>query len=336
MIKLFRKIGFPILALIFALVVSVSVLSAQTQSDFDEDGVSDLTTTSANGTQFVWSAKGSSSASEELNKAFGLSSDKISLAHWLDAGTPSLGIIRADTNGKDLVWKVLQPSALISQKTFGKVGDVYLSGADFNGDGITDAAIVHVGKNDLVWTVKYNMFVDSNPTTKRFRFGKPGERVFFMNVDGTRDVAAVFGKGKRRKAKLAFRDVVNGHKSSVQGFKRSLIKEPRPRPFPIENDDGTDVFGLITEDASDTTLYVYDSSGQLLTNPTFPGKGTIAVGNFSASSAGEEIAFQTSTNLSVFNPFDESKLDVTNVNGTLVDEINVDIVQAASTTTLSK
>jgi hypothetical protein len=318
-----------LLFLLIAVITFQQNAVSQEQTDFDGDGISDLTYVTSSGANFFWSGEGSGGAGEQLGNIFGLVDARPVIGHWLDVVTPSLGVIQLAKDGKTLVWKILLQNGLLLQQNFGRSGDVYLAGGDFDGNGISDGAVVRHSGKSLEWYVRLNMFSGfSESKEKRFKFGVNGDRVLFLNLGGKQDWAAVFGRAKDGKAQLLLRNVLTGRTVARKEFKRAFALGDRPRPFPIRSGDGTDVLGIVRSDGYDTTLYVYDLNGKIIANPTFVGQGTITVGKFSSESDGEAIAFQKETEVLIFDPFTSTFETKAASTGILVDEISVDLLVA--------
>lgn len=146
-----------------------SVAFAAPQTDFDIDGTSDLLFQSTSGSSFLWGSVPSGSGTA-LSETFGLSTDLVAPASWLSEGLSSLGVVRTSQTTGQLTWRVLRDNALIESRTFGKAGAAIVSGADFDGDGVADAAVVTLVNGRLKWRVRLGMFTDS-PTTWTFFFG---------------------------------------------------------------------------------------------------------------------------------------------------------------------
>ena len=313
----------------FSYLVAATALAAP-QNDFDADGVSDLTFTSGT-TTLTWSATGSTSTTDELDAAsFGLATDALALAPWETAGTPTLGVVRANTDNTALVWKILNNHSLVSQEEFGKPGDVMLAGGDFDGGGISDAAVVRLKGSKLRWEVRLNLFVDDVPTTKRFFLGKDGDRVFYLNLEGSADWAGVFGKDSRGRSRMLLRNVLTGEKRAIRRLPKALTRGVRPRPFPIQAADGRDLIGFAIPDATDTSLKVYSTDAEEILNITFPGLGTIIVGNYDDDEDGEEVGLESSTTITFVNPSTTATSTKAAVSGTPLDEIEVVQVSAGT------
>jgi len=306
--------------IILCLICLPAYLYAEVPADFDSDGISEVVYIS--GSSLVWKATGSQSHTEELSKSFGLDSDALALGHWIDPSIPSLGIVRASAGSRQLTWKILR-GGLISEAAFGRRGDLVLAGGDYDADGITDAAVVRVSKKRLHWNVQQGLFLSNPSKLKSFNLGVYGDRAFFVSADGGFDYAAVFGPSGKSHSRLIIKNVNTGQTSSFKNFPRALSRGQRPRPIPIAQASGADLLAFVTTDATDTTVAVYDLNANLVSKTTFPGLGTIFIGEYIASAPGQEIAFQSGTSVTFFNPATSAQASQSSVNGTPVDEINI-------------
>ncbi len=308
---------------LFGLAFFAVPATAQVQTDFDGDGVSDVTYTAVSGTSVLWKATGSHSLTEEINSSFGLLTDGLAIGHWFSSGSSNIGVIRPDSAKKNLVWKILSDDSTITQVNFGKPGDLVLSGGDFDGDGITDAAVVRIVKDKLVWSVERGIFSGSPARVRRFRLGGVGARAFFLNYDGTGDWLATFKKVSPKRARLVLRNIMTGRSKTINGIPKSFAVGTRPRPFGVAQSDGRDYICFVTSDETDTTVTVFDTNGEKVVTRTYAGLGTVFTGDFLAEEAGEEIAFQTGTKIFFFNPSTNAVATTTAVSGTPLDETNI-------------
>lgn len=306
------------------LFVQLSPCYAQIASDFDGDGVSDIASITL-GSEITWKFAGSVSPTTLLDTSFGLSTDFIALAHWLGEDQPNLGIVRPSKDGKSLKWKILINNALVQEESFGKPSDNIISGGDFDGDGVTDAATVQKRAKKLVWKIHPGLFIDPSAKVRSFKLGVDGDRVFFLNYDGSGDWAAAFGKN-RRSSRIVMRNLISGQRVTVNRFPKFLSEQPRPRPVPIAQGDGTDAIGFFISDETDTTLRVYALDASLISKVTFPGLGTPVIGDFDSEDPGEEVAFQSSNKITIYNPFSGANSTRAAVVGTPIDEINIGLL----------
>lgn len=298
-----------------------SSLVAQVQTDFDGDGISDILYTSSS-SGLLWKSRPSKEGGEAINESFGQGTDYACPAHWLSPNLTSLAFVRVSPSN-ELLWKVSLGDGLQTSVPFGKGGNVALCGGDFDGDGIADAALVQVRGKKITWKVKLYTFSDS-PLERRFRFGIAGDRAFFFNPDGTRDRATVFGRRSKKRAQMRLFDVITHKKMTIRGFPRELVHGERPRPFPVRQENGSDLIGITTDDGTDSTkIRVYDLTGSQVISRELSGLGRVFVGDFVEDEPGEEIGFQSSGRITFINPVSSTIKSTSVVSGTPVDEINI-------------
>ncbi len=319
-------------ALIFACTVSVS--SADPAGDCDGDGVSDrMYVVSDTAGKNIFCAKSSTPAvAPEKIAVVGASADAMALGAWRSAGEFAIGYIQSRSTG--LIWKVVTATSPVleyAQVRFGAQGNVVLLGGDFDGDGISDGAVVEYDKAELSWRVWHNLLA-ANPGVRRkaVAFGQSStDRVFFFNPDGRRDRLAVMGDRKGR-ATLILKDLVTGKSSrAYTGFPKFLIRGDRPRPFPLQTGDGEDMVAVLYEDETDTRLYVFNHRGQRIRVKGFVGLFDVSIGDYDGSQAGEEVALtsRTTDTVIIYNPFtNATPLTKTKVAGVPTDEISVSII----------
>lgn len=298
------------LALILMFPLSIA-LAEGVDNDFDLDDESDiLTVSTASG--LAWKSVASSGADGaiKIDTTFGLSDDLPTPGYWTSVLSPSIAYVRTDLTNNTLVWKVYLGEGRVRTVKFGTPGDYIIAGGDFNGNGIADGAIATSGKGGvLTWKVRYDILSSTPGKTKTFKLGGQGSRITFVNSDGVRDRAAVFGTSKdKKKGELTVRDVMTGAEKSYATFPKSLTTGSRPRPMPIVNPEGKDDLLFVTSDATDTTMKVYTFSGNscvIRSSIEVAGTGDIVIGEFVKTSnrAGYEVLLNTDTDRKVINPF---------------------------------
>jgi hypothetical protein len=304
-----------------------------TPLDFDGDSVSDVLTATPSGTSLSWVAVGSSTEQEEVKESFGLNTDMPAPACWLAEGEPVLGVVRLSTNGKALSWRALKDDGLIAEREFGLPGDLVISGGDFDGDRIADAAVVRVRRNRLKWGLAYNHLSESPGKTRTFTFGVDGDRAFILKVEGSNDWLGVFGVRKGRKVVAVLKDPVTKKERTVRGFPRSLSTGARPRPIPLVGPEGEGVLAFVVEDGAESVVLAYSLKGERITRVVLPGIGSVSVGNYLSSEAGDEIAIQASDRLRVINPVTQGREFRGAVSGPVVGAVNVKVIQGIPTPT---
>ncbi len=321
------------LVLTYLLLCSTTIAGAQTQTDFDGDDISDVTyITSTSGTALNWKTVPSTNDGSALNETFGLSSDLISLAHWLESPSPTLGVVRVRSLDNKLVWKILLTDGTIQEEVFGSSSDLVLSGGDFNGNQIDDAVVVRRNKNKLLWGIKRDIFSSPLKTIQK-EFGNSGERAFYASPDGERDWLATFGKLGAKKTILRLYDLQSKKTRTNKKIPLRFALNQRPRPLPLKQSDGTDLIVFVEEDQSDTTLTTYSLKGKKISSRTLSGLGTITIGNFLADEEGEEIALHTSAKIRYLNPVTGATGEDTTISGTPIDEFNALAAPATPTPT---
>lgn len=306
-------------------------LAEGVDNDFDLDGQSDILTVSTT-SGLAWKSVPSSSADGaiQIDTTFGLSDDLPTPGFWTSALSPSIAYVRTDLTNNTLLWKVDLGDGRVRTVKFGKPGDYIIAGGDFNGNGIADGAIATSGKGGaLTWRVRYDLLATKPGRTKTFKLGGQGSRITFVNSDGTRDRAAVFGLGKdKKKGELIVRDVMTGQQTSYATFPKSLAIGTRPRPVPIVNPEGKDDLLFITSDATDTTMKVYTFSGKSCEHRStieVTGIGDFVVGEFSLSPsrAGYEVLLNTDYDRKIINPFVRRSASDTALTNTAVDGFEI-------------
>lgn len=307
----------------------------QVATDFDGDGTSDITFLTASGSLDVrWQSDPSDDVGTALDEIFGLQTDSNVMAHWLGAENPAyLGVVRLRTESNKLAWKILLGGGKLQEELFGRGGDVYLSGGDFNGNGIADAAVARSSGGKLRWNIKSDLF-GSPGGIRTARFGFAGDRVFYASPDGAHDWIGSFGLNHRR-GRMQLRNLTTRRTMRVRGIPAALAKGTRPRPMPLQQDDGSDLIVFVVPDESDTTFHVYDLSGNLIAKTPISGLGVTIIGDFDPDDSGEEIAFQTSGKIRFYNPVSGAITERAAVAGVPVDEINVETIAPAATPTPS-
>jgi hypothetical protein len=308
--------------------------SVAVPNDFDGDGITDLVTLSTTANGWGWKSTPTSDpkTARILDTTFGLTTDIPVPGYWVSADLPTVGVVRPNTASNTLTWKALGLDAVeVRSQVLGKPGDLILSGGDFNGDGITDAAVARLVKNKWQWEVMTSPLSDGRPRTYKFTLGSAGDRLSFAKISKDGDWACAFGLDpKTKRSVLLARNIVTKKQIAYRRFPRGLSGGQRPRPIPVGQSDGTDLLVFVTSDETDTTLQVYTPNGTPLGKKlAVSGLGKILVGDLlvypddESAAPGEEIALKTSSGLRIFNPSSRAVQNRTDVSGELVDPITV-------------
>ena len=312
------------------LALTCSCANAQVSRDLDGDNLSDQLTANVS-SPITWSVISSATKATLLQQSFGVATDVLIPGRWESSATYNVGVVRSDPETNALVWKILKDDGTIFQSSLGALGDIIISGGDFNGDGVTDAALLHVNSSGgLEWTVVQD-FAGTSPKKIKFAKGKNsiGGRAFFLSLNGVRDVLAIFHPDASGKsASLLIIDPKTKKSSSLGSFRSRLAAGAKPRPIPVKGEDGKSRLAFVTSDATDTTVEIYTTRGRLVSKVTVPGKGAVVAGDYLDTEPGEELALQNGSTVLYFNPFTQNKESDTGVNGTIQGEVQVVATEA--------
>jgi hypothetical protein len=311
--------------------LAASSAHAAVPSDFDNDGISDLTRVEIQSDQsLVWKAVRSSDSSEVTLGTLGQEGDHLIMGQWLGAGT-QIGVVSESATSEDLVWKISDGNGGYIERTFGKKGDLTVSGADFNGNGVGDAAVARLVNKQVEVEVAFDLFTSESASTQTFQFGKSGDRVFYMRLDSSgADWFGVVGKDKRNRADARMKNLVTQQVQRFRRFPVMAVRGNRPRPLAVRQDDGTDLVSFEVVRGAATTLTVFTPQGTRVASTQFSGLGVPVVGDFSTD-PGYEIMFQGSEESGMFSPATSTVTESPFVGGVAVDEINLNVVGSAPT-----
>ena len=308
---------------------------AQVPMDYDADGISDLTKIlEKSDDSLTWAATLSSDSSVLALGTIGSAGDAPILAAW-DSGGPQIGVVTEDKPNKALKWAILNGSSSPVWRSFGKPGDLVISGGDFNGDGKADAAVVRLVKGKATWTVSYNLFDSTGavPDMVSFVFGETGDRVFFARVEGgSTDWIGVMRKGQGNKSNARLKNLVTGQVRQYTRLPKVASTGDRPRAFAVRQESGPDLLGFESVTKSGTLIRAYSLGGALVGSHEFLGTGQLAVGDFNDGS-GFEVAFQSPKESGIFNPASGEVREKVFGAGLLVDETTVVAVGMSATPT---
>ncbi|NDC39493.1 MAG: hypothetical protein EBZ48_15885, partial [Proteobacteria bacterium] len=115
---------------------------AAPRNDFNADGFSDPTLISiASDGSLNWtSVSGPTAEVLKQQSSFGKVGDNITLAPWYTPGTANYSLVTVRSS--KIIWRALNADGQIIERSFGSDGDTVLSGADFDGNGVADAAVI--------------------------------------------------------------------------------------------------------------------------------------------------------------------------------------------------
>ncbi len=319
------------MAAAFTLGIGVSAnVSAAVPNDFDGDGVSDLTRVEiGSDNSLIWKAVLSASGTTSTLGTLGRKGDQIAMAQWYGAGT-QIGIVSESVADDSIVWTVVNTVGSRVQFSLGKKGDLVVAGADFNGNGVADAAVVRLVGGKATWQILLDPLVSGSNEVLEIALGKTGDRVFYARVDDSgMDWLGVVGKGSGGRSLARMRNLISGEVRRFTRLPKLASQGSRPRAFPVRQASGADLLGFQVTAGSTTRLTVTTVSGARVYSGQFSGAGTTVVGDFT-SGPGYEIAYQASDESVMSNPLTGEEREVAFLDGVAVDEINLNVVGAAA------
>jgi hypothetical protein len=251
------------------------------------------------------------------------------MAQWFGSGT-QIGIVSESATDDSIVWTVVNPVGAQMQFSLGKKGDLVVAGADFNGNGVSDAAVVRLVGGKATWQILLDPLVSGSNSVLEIVLGKSGDRVFYARADDSAaDWIGVVGKGAGGRSLARMRNVVSGEVRRFTRLPKLASQGSRPRAFPIRQASGADLLGFQVSSGSTTRLTVTTLTGARVYNGQFAGAGISVVGEFGAG-AGYEVAYQASDESVITNPAAGEEREVAFLDGVAVDEINLAVVGTAS------
>ncbi len=302
--------------------LSSNLASAQSiPSDFDYDGKSDLTLIEIKTNKNLqWNPYSYFSGPLSSHGSFGKSGDHIIMGNWDGL---SIGVIKEDGETGKVTWRIKNQSGDVKTYEFGTNKDLFVAGADVEGDGKSDAIVVEKKKKKLRWKIAPHPFTTSGVgTIKEVVFGKAADAAFFMDLDGDGDwigvIAENINKKKRYLAKLL---------NTNSGEKRVInVGNSSARPLPVQGIDGKDIFAFAKKGSNFISIIFRNQQGKKIAGVklalTGDDDGEVAVGDFT-NDPGEEIAVQSGSEFLIYNPSTKSLSSMSEIAGILVDEINI-------------
>lgn len=300
---------------------------AAVPNDFDGDGTSDRTWVEvASDKTLTWKSESSVSKMTSTIATLGSEGDVPVMAQWI-AGGSQIGVASINGTTGDIVWTIRDSMGNLTSKTFGKKGDLIVSGADLNGNGLADAAVVRLVRGKVEWDVAFDLFASTLLDEKTLSFGKTGDRVFYARVvDGTAtDWIGVMRKGSRRRSSARMRDFVTGEVRTFSRLPQFASQGSRPRAFPIRQASGPDLLGFSVPSGTTTTIKVFAFDGTPYASTSIAGTGTTVVGEF-LQDTGYEVLFQSKEDSVFFSPHSIGVTQTVGVGGTLVGEFNINVL----------
>lgn len=302
---------------------------AAVPNDFDGDGISDRTWVQIEADKsLTWTAELSTSQAQMALGSLGKAGDAITMAQWLPGGT-QIGVASLNGTTNKIEWSIRESNGNVRTKVLGKKGDLVVSGADFDGNGIADAAVARLVKKKATWEVMLDFFASDTPVKKTFTFGEAGDRIFYARAekDSAVDWIGITRTGSNSKTLARMRDINSGAVKQFPRLPQLASQGVRPRPFPVRQSAGTDLIGFSVGSGGKTSLKVFNLQGGAVFSHVFSGTGTSVVGEF-LQGPGEEVAYESGEYAAIANPRQIDVTETVALGGIPVDEVNINSLGA--------
>ncbi len=275
--------------------------------------------------------------------SFGRRGDVPLMARWFPSdlsdaspqlGAASPGIAVFEKDREEISWRVLTPEGRLELVSFGGEGDLVVAGADFDGSGVDDLAVVKLVNGSARWRMQMNSFGgDAEAISERsLVFGANGDRVFFAAPDGQADWIGIVRRSASGRTIVRMRDVFTNQRVTQRRFPRSLSGGSRPRPVPLKGPagEGADRLVFPIKAGTATQIIVTTLDGRRVRRLVVKDLESFAVGEFD-SIPGEDLAFLKRGRVRVVNVDTRtvSKFSV-GASSELVDEYQISGFQAST------
>jgi hypothetical protein len=304
--------------------LSATAAFAGVPNDFDGDGISDRTWIQIGSDKtLTWNAQLSTSQAQTALGTLGRAGDAVAMAQWLPGGT-QIGIASLNPVTNEIEWSIRDSAGNVRTKVLGKKGDLVVSGADFDGNGLADAAVVRLENRKANWVVKFDLFASETPAEKTFQFGDAGDRVFYARAESGSavDWIGITRTGTNAKTLARMMDINSGAIKQFARLPKFASQGTRPRPFPVRQSSGVDLVGFSVGSGGKTSVKVFSLEGGAVSSTVFPGVGTSVVGEF-VQGPGYEVLYDDGTVAEILNPRLIDTTETVPMGGVPVDEINI-------------
>lgn len=311
----------PFSAAFFLFSLSLQAAPLRVGNDFNGDGVSDLVNIRiSEGNMLDWTVDSGSGlfALENFDRtSFGRAGHHVALARWFSPSLARLGYVRLKNSR--IVWTASPAGSVLRKRTFGASSDIVVSGGDYNGNGLADAAIVRTEPDGrFAWYISADMFKRRLPL-RRARHGRSGDIPFYASFSGGRDWLAVIRAGSSSDYKLYLKRAYGSGKRTVS---LGAIPAGSLRPLPLPQDNGGDLLAFAKRSQTSTSFTFVNMLGQVVDETSLPHVGEVIAGNF-LSATGSEIAIMSDEGITAYNPVSRESLFREWTHNIVADHINI-------------
>jgi len=191
-------------------------------------------------------------------------------------------------------------------EVIGDAGDFWISGGDFNGDGVGDCMVYDPGSNQI--GVSYvDWYEDGSPgltDEQVFDGGGANTGVFFVNVDGANDWVGFIRRSSSTSGRVKLVNPLNKKSKMLRLSGVSVSSKQLPKPAALGN--GRDAMVFYRRTGNNTEVVFKDVKGRTIAKTTLKGRGEVVVGDYT-DDAGEEVAVRGNGGFTIFSPISKLK-----------------------------
>ena len=307
-----------IISVLFCSLISINSYAQPAATDFNSDGSSDLSAVIEAGNNLTWSSIINGDL-EIIATGFGEKGDLVASANYNSASSMP-AVIKKNGN-----WRVLDGDNVRTFK-HGNSKTTFIAGADFDGDGYSDAAYATNACTAKSSTLKVLANPLSNSETiYSVKGGKGNFFKTFADINGDNRDDYCFAQPKTVKKvlkpifELICKDVLSG-----QTLKKINIGRISSVPQRVRNNSGADSIAVINFLKNKTSFRVYDSNGNQTDSFEFSSAGTIVIGNYTNIIGQTEQIVLINNNIATIYNLDSNSTSTTIApNGSIFDDINI-------------
>ena len=262
--------------------------------DFDSDSLSNFSTVEINSDNSLrWIYESSSAETIEDIGSFGVVGNHLMPGFYTDSETTLQAVV--DSNG---VWTFANGMS----RSFGAGEDLFIGGADYDGDTISDISYATNACRESKSLFKAILNpLESSSQTSEISVGAGNQYKFFFdsNNDGRDDICYLKQIRRSKKISTRFRAIC---KSVISGERIKSIRLGKvfsqPRVLRADNEDS---LLLMRSRARSTRIKVLNSSGKTMNRYKVNHSGVVVLGNF-INSQTEEIALVEDSSVVIIDP----------------------------------
>ena len=315
-----------ILTIIFNFIATNAL--AQTATEFDADGTSDIVAVTIQGDETLnWAvAQSDSNYATTQYGILGKNGSHLIPGYWTSTTVQDIGITTLNTDIKLITWTIQRPTGSQHALVLGKKGNDVIAGGDYDNNGFFDAAVATANGKVTIFTNPFASVVGGPASTAyELKFPKKnarrGEPMFLRR--GGKDLIGYITYRKVKagfKVRLNFKDLEgNKFKKRLKGFEQKKSSEI----FPIKSPGGDDYIVFVRKAKDTKIVTIRDLRGSIVNRGKHLGGEVVLVGDFDPSDPGQEVGVEVSTQVQVSNPTSKVSSLLSDPGGVLADDVNI-------------